>query len=46
MAVSWIINNSFHQFQSYAKIPEIDKSSLFNFLDQLISVSNFRMRAG
>lgn len=25
MAVSWIINNSFHQFQSYAKIPEIDK---------------------
>ncbi|KAF1757967.1 hypothetical protein GCK72_014425 [Caenorhabditis remanei] len=25
MAVSWIINNSFHQFQSYSKIPEIDK---------------------
>uniref|UniRef100_A0A8R1E3J9 Helicase C-terminal domain-containing protein n=1 Tax=Caenorhabditis japonica TaxID=281687 RepID=A0A8R1E3J9_CAEJA len=25
MAVGWIIQNSFHQFQSYDKIPELDK---------------------
>uniref|UniRef100_A0A1I7TDH5 Superkiller viralicidic activity 2-like 2 n=1 Tax=Caenorhabditis tropicalis TaxID=1561998 RepID=A0A1I7TDH5_9PELO len=25
MAVSWIIKNSFHQFQCHSKIPEIDK---------------------
>ncbi|CAI2350159.1 unnamed protein product [Caenorhabditis sp. 36 PRJEB53466] len=39
MAVSWIIQNSFHQFQSYDKLPEIEKKceqalkkvSSFNF---------------